>query len=50
MLNPTEHEASTAHKNLNTDNERSFFNLSLSGVVFIMLINDKIHKVIGIWR
>ena len=43
MLNSTELEISTAHKNWNTDIWRSFL-LSLSDVVFIMLISVKMPE------
>ena len=39
MLNPTEHEISTAHKKLKYQQIKKFLALSLSGDVFIMLIN-----------
>ena len=39
MLNSTENEISTAHKNSNTDKKKKFLALSLSDVVFIMLIH-----------
>ena len=43
MLNSTEHEISAAHKNL-----KKFLALSLSDVVFIMLINVKMPTIVGI--
>ena len=43
VLNSTEHEISTAHKNVITDKLRSVFALSLSDVVFNMLANDCWH-------
>ena len=49
MLDSTEHEISTAHKNyrkIRTNKEVS--SLSLSYVVFIMLINVKMPTIVGI--
>ena len=46
MLNSTEHEISTAHKNKNTNKEVSA--LSLSDVVFNMLINVYMPTIVGI--
>ena len=48
MLNPTEHEPSTAHKKLKYRNLKKFLALSLSDVVFIMLINVKMPTIVGI--
>ena len=49
MLSSTEHEISTAHINLNTDIIiKMFLALSLSYVVFIMLINGKMPTIVGI--
>ena len=46
MLNSTEPEISTVHKNYNTDKKESA--LSLSDVAFIMLINVKMSATVGI--
>ena len=46
MLISTEHELSTAHKNKMPTNEK--ISLSLSDVVFIMLINVKVPLIVGI--
>ena len=43
MLSSTEHEISTAHKQL-----KKFLAISLSDVVFIMLINVKMPTIVGI--
>ena len=43
MLNSTEHEISTAHKH-----QMKFLALSLSGVVFILLLNVKMPTIVGI--
>ena len=43
MLNPTEHEISVVHNNLNTNKRRSALL-----VVFIMLINVKMPTIVGI--
>ena len=50
MLNSTEHEISTAHKNKNTlcQQMKKFFAFSHSDVVFIVLINVKMQTVVGI--
>ena len=45
MLNITDKEISNAHKQKNTD---KCLALSLSGVVFIMLINVKMPLIVGI--
>ena len=47
MLNSTEHEISTAHKNYNAEKYR-FFLLSLAEFAFIMLINIKMSSTVGI--
>ena len=41
LLNLSEHEISTAHKNVKYRQIKKFLALSLSDVVFIMLINVK---------
>ena len=43
MLNSTEHEISTAHRKV-----KKFLALSLSVVVFILLINVKMPTIVGI--
>ena len=48
MLNSTEHESSTAHKKLKYQKMRKWVALSLSDVVFIMLINVKMQTIVGI--
>ena len=48
MLNSTEHEISTAHKKLKYRQINKFLALSLSDVVFIMLINFKMPTIVGI--
>ena len=51
MLNSTEREISTAYKNLNANKCRqmkTLLALSLSDVVFIMLINVKMPTHVGI--
>ena len=48
MLNSTEQEISTAHKKLEYRQIKKFLDLSLSDVVFIMLINVKMPKIVGI--
>ena len=48
MLNSTKHEFSTAHKNLTYRQIKGFLVLSLSDVVFIMLINVKMPTIVGI--
>ena len=48
MLNSAEHEISTAHKNLKYRQMKKFLALSLSDVVFIMLINVKMPTIVGI--
>ena len=47
MLSSTEHEISTAHKIKLLNNEEVYGSLSLSDVVFIMLINVKM-PIVGI--
>ena len=47
MLNSTEHEISTAHKT-KIPTMKKFLALSLSYVVFIMLINVKMPTIVGI--
>ena len=47
MLNSAEHEISTAHKaKIPTNKEAS--SLSLSDAIFIMLVNIKMPKIVGI--
>ena len=48
MLNSSEHEISTAHKKLKYRQIKKFLPLSLSDVVFIMLINVKMSTIVGI--
>ena len=48
MLNSTEHEISTAHLKIIYQQMKLFIALSLSGVVFIMLINVKMPTIVGI--
>ena len=48
MLKLTEHEISTAHKNFKNRQIKKFIALSLSDVVFIMLINVKMPTIVGI--
>ena len=48
MLNSTEHEISTAHKKLKYLQMKKFLAVSLSDVVFIMLINVKMPTIVGI--
>ena len=48
MLNSTEHEISTAHKSKMPANNEVIILLSLSDVVFIMLINVKMPTIVGI--
>ena len=50
MLNSTEHDISTGHKNLNADYLKKFLALSLSDVVFIMLINVKMPTIFNIYE
>ena len=47
MINSTEHKISTAHKTKIQTNKK-FLALSLSGVVFIMLINVKMQTIVDI--
>ena len=48
MLNSTENKISTAHKKLKYQQIKKFLALSLSDVVFIMLINVKMPAIVGI--
>ena len=48
MLISTEHEISTAHKKQKYLQMKKFHALSLSDVVFIMLINVKMPTIVGI--
>ena len=48
MLNSTEHEISNAHKHVKYRQMEKFLALSLSDVVFIMLINVKMSTIVGI--
>ena len=48
MLNSTEDEISTAHKNYYTNKIKEFFALSLSDAVFRMLVNVKMPTIVGI--
>ena len=48
MLNSTEHDISTAHKKLKYQKIKKFIALSLSDVVFFMLINVKMSTIVGI--
>ena len=48
MLNSSEHEISTAHKKLTNQQMKKLLALSLSEVVFIMLINAKMPTIVGI--
>ena len=50
MHNSTEHEISTAHKLKYRQIIKKFLALSLSGVVFIMLINVKMPTIVGIFN
>ena len=45
MLNSTEHEIATAHKKLKYRQRMKFIALSLSDVVFILLINVKMPTI-----
>ena len=47
MLNSTEHEISTAHKKIKYRQIKKFLALSLSDVVFIILINVKMPTIVG---
>ena len=47
MLNSSDHEISTAHKNQNAE-YKEFLALNLTDVVFIMLIFVKMPTIIGI--
>ena len=48
MLNSSEHEISTADQKLKYRQMKMFLALSLSDVVFIMLINVKMPTIVGI--
>ena len=48
MLNSTEHKISTAHKKLKYRQINKILALSISDVVFIMLINVKMPTIVGI--
>ena len=48
MLNSTEHEIYTANKKLKYRQMKTFPALSLSDVVFIMLINVRMPTIVGI--
>ena len=48
MLNSTEHEISNANKKLKYRQMKKCLALSLSDVVFIMLINVKMPTIVGI--
>ena len=48
MLNTTEQEISIPHKNLKYRKMKKFLALSLSDVVFTMLINVKMPTIVGI--
>ena len=48
MLNSTEHEISTAQTKLKYRQTKKYFALSLSDVVFIMLIYVKMPTIAGI--
>ena len=48
MLNSNEHQISTAHKKLKYRQIKKFLALSLSDVVFIMLISVKMPTIVGI--
>ena len=48
MLNSTEHEILAADKKINYRQIKKFLALSLSDVVFIMLINVKMPTIVGI--
>ena len=50
MHNSTEHEISTAHKLKKRQIIKKFLALSLSGVVFIILINVKMPTIVGIFN
>ena len=47
MLNSTEHKISTAHKKLQYRQMKTFLALSLSDVIFIMLIHVKMPTIVG---
>ena len=47
LLNSTEHEISTAHKKLKYQQIKKFLDLSLSDVVYIMLINVKMITLVA---
>ena len=48
MLNSTEHESSAVQKELKYQQMKKFLALSLSDVVFIMLITVKMPTIVGI--
>ena len=48
LCNSTEQDISTAHKDSNIDKLKGLLALSLSDVVFIMLINVKMPTIVGI--
>ena len=48
MLNSTEHDISTAHKKQKYRQIKKFLALSLSDVLFIILINIKMPTILGI--
>ena len=48
VLNSTEHKIATAHKKLKYRKIKTFLALSLSAIVFIMLINVKMPTIAGI--
>ena len=48
MLNTTEHKISTVHEKLKYRQIKKFLALSLSDVLFIMLINVKMPTIVGI--
>ena len=50
MLNSTKQEISTVLKNYNTNKKKTFLALSLSDVVFIMLINVKMPTITSMSR
>ena len=48
MLNSAEHDILTAHYNLNAEQKHIFLAFILAGVLFIMLRNVKMSKIIDI--
>ena len=48
MLNSTEHEISTAHEKLKCQLIKTVLAISVSDVVFIMLLNVKMPTIVGI--